>query len=99
MKLIHLYGSLAKIARVTALVLVTTLSFAWTPTGSLRTARPSHTATLLTSGLVLVAGGTGDANNALASSELYSLASGGWTSIGEMNVGRVSARVAGTQYT
>src|SRR5215472_2126881 len=84
MKLIHLYGSLAKIARVTALVLVTTLSFAWTPTGSLGTARASHTATLLTSGLVLVTGGTGDANNALASSELYSSVSGSWTFTGDM---------------
>src|SRR5215469_1676022 len=92
MKLIRLYGSLAKIARVTALVLVTTLSFAWTPTGSLGTARASHTATLLTSGLVLVTGGTGDANNALASSELYSSVSGSWTFTGDMNLGRVSAR-------
>ena len=92
MKLIHSYVSPARIACVTAFVLVTTLSFAWTPTGSLRTARASQTATLLPSGLVLVAGGTGDANNALASSELYNSASGAWSSTGELNVARVSAR-------
>ena len=92
MKLIPSYRWPARIACVTALFLATTLSFAWTPTGSLRTARASHTATVLTNGLALVAGGTGGANNALASSELYNSASGSWTSTGEMNVARVSAR-------
>src|SRR5215472_12088108 len=54
-------------ACITAVALVTTLSFAaWTPTGSMRTARASHTATLLANGLVLVAGGTGGSNAALA---------------------------------
>jgi hypothetical protein len=86
------YGSPARIACITALALATTLSFAWTPTGSMRTARASHTATLLPSGPVLVAGGTGDANNALASSELYNSASGTWSSTSDMNVARVSAR-------
>ena len=92
MKLIHSYGSPARIACVTVLVLATTLGFAWTPTGSMSTARANHTATLLTNGLVLVAGGTGDANNALALSELYNSASGTWASTGDLNVGRVSAR-------
>lgn len=92
MKFVPSYGSPARITSVTALFLATTLSFAWTPTGSMRTARASHTATLLSNGLVLVAGGTGDANTALASSELYNLASGTWSSTGEMNVARVSAR-------
>src|SRR5215469_1541921 len=80
--------------RVTSVmvVLTTTISFAWTPTGSMRTARASHTATVLPSGLVLVAGGAGDNNNALASSELYNSASGSWTATGNMNVARVSAR-------
>ena len=76
-----------------ALMLTTTLSFAsWTTTGSMRTARASHTSTLLPSGLVLAAGGAGDNNNALASSELYNSASGSWTATGNMNVARVSAR-------
>jgi N-acetylneuraminic acid mutarotase len=82
----------ARIACVMALVLANTLSFAWTPTGSMRTARASHTATLLPNGLVLVAGGTGDNNAALASSELYNSASGTWSSTGNLHVARVSAR-------
>ena len=71
--------------------LATTLSFAWTPTGSMHTARASHTATALTNGLVLVAGGTGDANVPLATSELYNSASGTWNSTGNLNTARVSA--------
>jgi N-acetylneuraminic acid mutarotase len=72
-------------------LLASTLSFGWTPTGSLHTARASHTAALLPNGLVLAAGGIGDNNNALSSSELYNSASGNWTSTGDMNVARVSA--------
>ena len=71
--------------------LATTLSFAWTPTGSMHTARASHTATALTNGLVLVTGGTGDANIPLATSELYNSASGTWNSTGDLNTARVSA--------
>jgi N-acetylneuraminic acid mutarotase len=41
---------------------------------------------------VLVAGGTGDNNAALASSELYNSASGTWSSTGNLHVARVSAR-------
>lgn len=92
MKFRYSYELPARIACITATVLATTLSFAWTPTGSMRTQHASHTATLLASGYVLVAGGTGDKNNALASSELYNAATGAWTSTGEMNVARVSAR-------
>lgn len=72
-------------------MLAATLSFAWTPTGSMHTARASHTATALSNGLVLVAGGTGDANIPLATSELYNSASGTWHSTGDLNTGRVSA--------
>ena len=86
------YGSPARTAFVTAFFLVTTLSFAWTPTGSMHTARASHTATVLPNGHVLVAGGTGDSIGALASSELYNPASGTWSSTAEMNDARVSAR-------
>jgi len=92
MKFLHSYKSAARITGITALALATTLSFAWTPTGSMRTARASHTATVLPSGLVLAAGGAGDNNNALASSELYNPASGTWASTSNMNVARVSAR-------
>jgi hypothetical protein len=91
----HFYSlkSVARAACITALVLATTLSFAsWTQTGSLHTARASHTATLLPNGSVLAAGGTGDNGGALASSELYNPGSGTWTVTGSMNVARVSAQ-------
>ena len=49
----------------------------WTLTGSLATARDQHTATLLSNGKVLVAGGF-DIDGPLASAELYDPASGTW---------------------
>ena len=64
MMFLYSYKRSARIACVTALALATTLSFAWTSTGSMRTARASHTATVLPNGLVLAAGGAGDNNNA-----------------------------------
>jgi len=80
------------VSRIAAIAMLTsTLSFAWTPTGSMHTARASHTATLLPNGLVLVSGGTGDANVPLATSELYNSASGTWNSTGNLNTARVSA--------
>jgi hypothetical protein len=93
MKFRYSYESSARIACITALALATTLSFAaWTPTGSMRTARASQTATLPPNGFVIVAGGTGDNGGALASSELYNSASGTWGSTGGLHVARVSAQ-------
>jgi hypothetical protein len=48
----------------------------WATTGSLNTARDSHTATLLPNGMVLVAGGYGSSGNPLATAELYNPANG-----------------------
>jgi IPT/TIG domain/Kelch motif len=48
----------------------------FTATGSLTTARVSHTATLLNSGKVLICGGLNGSNNALSSCELYNPATG-----------------------
>lgn len=55
----------------------------WTPTGSMTVARAWHTATLLPSGKVLVAGGL-----LLSSAELYNPSTGTWTLTGSMNVRR-----------
>src|SRR5207237_562576 len=53
----------------------------WVTTGNLVTARYNHTATLLPSGKVLVAGGQGS-SGILSSAELYDPATGRWSSTG-----------------
>jgi hypothetical protein len=61
----------------------------WTATGSMRTPRGGHTATLLPSGKVLVAGGGG--GDTVASAELYDPGTGSWTATGAMITPRESA--------
>ena len=56
----------------------------WTETGSLVTARFSHTATLLSNGKVLVAGGYNTVDGYLVRAELYDPASGTWTDTGSL---------------
>jgi N-acetylneuraminic acid mutarotase len=63
----------------------------WALTGSLHTARESHTATLLTNGSVVVAGGSSN-NMAVASTEVYSPTTHAWSVKGNMNVARASAQ-------
>src|ERR1043166_906738 len=60
----------------------------WTPTGSMATDRYAHTATLLPSGKVLVAGGYSLNVGALRSAELYDPATGTWTATGDMTIER-----------
>ena len=61
----------------------------WTPTGTLITARASHTATQLADGRVLVTGGLDTYGNPLASSELYDPVTGTWTATtGSLNSAR-----------
>lgn len=63
----------------------------WAATGSLNTARYYHTATLLPTGKVLVAGGHDSHNDGtgfLASAELYDPTTGAWTATGSLSAGR-----------
>jgi hypothetical protein len=64
----------------------------WTATGVLNAGRLLHTATLLSNGKVLVAGGWPDHthNGIMASAELYDPATGIWTRTGSMIVGRAA---------
>ena len=66
------------------------LAAAFVTTNSLSTARELHTSTLLNSGLVLVAGGQNRSVPALASAELYNLATGTFTGTGDLNTPRNS---------
>src|SRR3974377_1674165 len=65
----------ARIMYIVALALASaTFSFAasgtWSPTGTMRSARDGHTATILANGRILVAGGTNNGFS-LTSAELY----------------------------
>jgi hypothetical protein len=60
----------------------------WTATGSMATPRAGHTATLLTDGKVLVAGGQN--TTATSSAEIYDPGTGLWTLTGSMNTERVA---------
>ena len=59
----------------------------WTPTGSTTTPHAYHTATLLPSGHVLVAGSI--ASTTMQSAELYDPATGVWTPTGDLTTARV----------
>jgi N-acetylneuraminic acid mutarotase len=61
----------------------------WINTGTMANARYQHTATLLTNGTVLVAGGYGGPNgtNILSSAEAYDPGSGIWTNTGSLLFG------------
>ena len=64
--------------------------FTFTNTGSLGTARSNHTATLLPSGKVLVAGGVDSSFNEIASAELYDPVTGSWSNTGPLGTARDS---------
>jgi hypothetical protein len=67
-----------------------TVGGSWAFTGSLSTARHGHTATLLKTGKVLVAGGIDGSGNDrfLSSAELYDPATGTWSDTGGLSVSR-----------
>lgn len=60
----------------------------WSTAASMSTARVDFTATLLSTGKVLAAGGADSAGNGLASAELYDPATNTWSTTGSMSVGR-----------
>ena len=60
----------------------------WTTTGSMTTTRQGHTATLLSTGNVLVVGGTSNGTTALASAELYNQSTGTWAATASMTGAR-----------
>jgi hypothetical protein len=62
----------------------------WTVTGSMSEARAAFTATLLPSGEVLVAGGSGNNGPCFSSAELYNASTGQWTPTGSMTQPRCS---------
>ena len=60
----------------------------WTTTGSMTSPRQGHTATLLSTGKVLVVGGTSNGTTALASAELYDRTTGTWALTASMTGAR-----------
>ena len=66
------------------------MSPGWSRTGSLNTGRGGYTATLLSNGKVLVAGGYNCANDYLVSTELYDPTSETWSYTGSLNETRSS---------
>ncbi len=69
-------------------VQVTGIPQSFTPTGSMGMGRAGHTATLLPSGKVLIAGGRDGSGTANISAELYGPATGAFTMTGSMGTGR-----------
>jgi N-acetylneuraminic acid mutarotase len=64
----------------------------WTLTGNLMASRDEHTAVLLQNGLVLVSGGNAinsTTTTVLHSAELYTPATGHWSTTGSMHTSRV----------
>ncbi|CAF3884790.1 unnamed protein product, partial [Didymodactylos carnosus] len=58
----------------------------WTTTGSMNSVRQAHTASVLTNGKVLVAGGAAATLDNLNTAELYDPSTGIWTTTGSMNI-------------
>ena len=62
----------------------------WTPLPPMHAARSRHTATLLESGAVLVAGGVDETSSVLRSAELFDLETLRWVPVGLMSHGRLA---------
>lgn len=100
-------ADLRRVGGLAVVLLVVAASIAWnsidrstnaqcwgsSPTGAMTFARSGHTATLLRSGKVLVAGGATGPQMA-SSAELYDPTTGTWTATGSMRSGRVGHAAA-----
>ena len=64
------------------------VSETWSRTGKLNWARAAHTATLLPSGKVLIAGGMADAFQILGTAEVYDPVAGLWAATGNLSLRR-----------
>ena len=60
----------------------------WSLTGNLNAPRHGHTATLLTNGKVLVAGGASSCGSRMSSAELYDPSTGTWSVTGSLHIAR-----------
>jgi hypothetical protein len=80
-------GQLSGTPTATGSFPITVFSHGFRATGSMESARSSHTATLLGNGNVLVAGGFSDTGG-LTTAELFNPTSGSFTSTGSMQIGR-----------
>jgi len=78
------YSANGCLAVTTAAELYNPSTGRWSATGALRAARMAMTATVLTTGKVLIAGGQTAANDALGSSELYNPAAGTFQLTGKL---------------
>lgn len=78
------YSANGCLAVTTAAELYNPSTGKWSATGALRAARMAMTATVLTTGNVLVAGGQTAANDALGSSELYNPTAGTFSLTGKL---------------
>jgi hypothetical protein len=78
-------GSLTPASDTTAPTVSSTVAI-FSATGSMATARADHTATMLSNGKVLVAGGSGS----VVVAELYDPATGTWAATGSMTTARTS---------
>lgn len=65
-------------------------SGSWAPTGPMTMGRGSHTATALPDGKVLVAGGTPECCDPVASAEVYDATTNGWRAVDAMTTPRIS---------
>jgi N-acetylneuraminic acid mutarotase len=79
---------LALLAAAGSTPAVALTSGTWVTTGNMNVARMGHTATLLTNGQVLVAGGTNGHGALFASAELYDPGTGRWTATGSLSQAR-----------